>query len=179
MVKRFVGGAVATFFAIYAVGSVADSDEHRGHSGPAVAVVNQSLYSQECGSCHFAYQPGLLPAAAWKKLMSTLAEHFDENAELEAVDQKAITDYLVANAADMAKNRLSVKLWRSLKGKAPLRITEIPYIAHEHEEVSPKWVKENPEVKSFSYCDKCHTQASQGSYAEHEIVIPGRGRWED
>ena len=32
-----------------------------------VAPVNNQLYIKECGSCHFPYQAGLLPANAWNK----------------------------------------------------------------------------------------------------------------
>ena len=33
-------------------------------------------YAEECGSCHLAYPPGLLPAASWAKLMAGLRQHF-------------------------------------------------------------------------------------------------------
>ncbi len=32
-----------------------------------VAPVKNALYLEECGACHFAYQPGLLPSRSWKK----------------------------------------------------------------------------------------------------------------
>ncbi|HPQ24397.1 MAG TPA: cytochrome C, partial [Gammaproteobacteria bacterium] len=51
---------------------------------PGVAPVDNPLYLQECGSCHFAYQPGLLPARSWNNLMGGLENHFGENAELPA-----------------------------------------------------------------------------------------------
>ena len=41
-----------------------------------VAPVNNQLYIKECGSCHFPYQPGLLPANAWNKMMANLDKHF-------------------------------------------------------------------------------------------------------
>ncbi|MDH5218993.1 MAG: diheme cytochrome c, partial [Gammaproteobacteria bacterium] len=47
-----------------------------------VAVVTDSLYKEECSACHMAYQPGLLPARSWEKMMDNLADHFGENAEL-------------------------------------------------------------------------------------------------
>lgn len=28
-------------------------------------------------------------------------------------------------------------------------------------------------------CGVCHTEANQGSYSEHQVIIPGYGRWED
>ena len=32
-----------------------------------VAPVQSAAYQEECGGCHFAYQPGLLPAASWQR----------------------------------------------------------------------------------------------------------------
>ena len=45
-----------------------------------VAAVENPLYQEECGSCHMAYPPGLLPGRSWEKLMTGLADHFGENA---------------------------------------------------------------------------------------------------
>jgi hypothetical protein len=33
-----------------------------------VKPVTDKTYRAECGDCHFAYQPGLLPAQSWEKL---------------------------------------------------------------------------------------------------------------
>ncbi len=69
---------------------------------------------------------------------------------------------------------------RSLpKADAPLRIIEVPYMVEKHDELTPKMVTGNPEVKSLSYCDKCHTRAATGSYSEDDIVVPGLGNWEE
>jgi len=37
----------------------------------------------------------------------------------------------------------------------------------------------NPTVKSISQCDACHTDAERGTFNEHDINIPGYGRWDD
>jgi len=158
---------------------LADDDDDSS-KGPGVAPVNNSFYAKECSACHFAYQPGLMPARSWQKVMANLDNHFEENAELEAEDQKVLTDYLVNNAADFSKHKRSVKIMRSLaRDKTPLSITEIPYIVRKHDELSAKMVKGNPEVKSLSYCDKCHTRADTGSYSERDIIVPGYGSWEE
>ena len=152
---------------------LADDDESKG---PGVVPVNNPLYAEECSACHFAYQPGLMPARSWQKIMANLEDHFGENAELEAEEQKALTDYLVKNAAEFSKHKRSVKIMRSLsRDKTPVRITEIPYIVRKHDELSAKMVKDNP----LSYCDKCHTSADTGSYSERYINIPGYGSWDD
>lgn len=162
-----------------------DDDEHHGKDkhhddDNYIKAVNNDTYLAECSSCHFAYQPGLLPARSWQKLMATLDDHFGDNAELETDVQQALTDYLANNAADLSSDKFSKKLVNRLsKDKTPLRITEMPYFVHEHDDLSAKMVSGNPEVKSLSYCNKCHTRAGQGDYSEDTIMIPGYGRWED
>ena len=147
---------------------------------PDVKAPDDPTYSKECGACHFAYQPGLLPARSWKKIMASLDKHFGENAELPKEDNLALTQYLVENAADRSKYRRSIKMNRSIRsGDTPLRITEVPYFVREHRELGSRYVKNNPKVKSLSNCQACHTQIAKGSFSEREIRIPGYGRWED
>ncbi|MCW8841690.1 MAG: diheme cytochrome c [Gammaproteobacteria bacterium] len=159
---------------------LADDDWGWSRRAPDVAPVKNELYQSECGSCHFAYQPGLLPAASWEKLMGGLADHFGENAELFEDTRKTLTVYLVTNAADNVDGyRRSAKILRSLNGERPLRITETPYIRYKHNEIPPRVIRNNKDVRSLSNCAACHTRADTGSYAEREIDIPGIGRWED
>jgi len=148
---------------------------------PGVAPVNNPLYAQECSACHFAYQPGLMPARSWQQMMASLENHYGENAEcLEGAVQQALTNYLVNNAADNSKYKRSVKIMRSLSAyQTPLRITEIPYMVQKHDKLLPKMVVGNPSVISLSYCEKCHTSADTGYYSERDIIIPGYESWKD
>ncbi|MEJ2693645.1 MAG: diheme cytochrome c [Candidatus Thiodiazotropha sp.] len=151
-----------------------------GGKAPGVAPVENPQYLEECGSCHFPYQPGLLPARSWTKVMAGLEQHFGENAELPAEDAKSLTDYLVNNAADLANYRRSKKIMRSLSpADAPLRASETPYFIRKHDQLSLKMVQNNPEVVSISRCESCHTKANKGSFSEREILIPGFGAWEE
>ncbi len=152
-----------------------------GFGGKAdVAAVENVLYKKECGSCHFAYQPGLLPALSWEKMMAGLENHFGDNAELLKEDQVEITMYLIANSADYSDHKASIKISRSLDGMGnPLRITDTPYFINEHNEIPAKMWKDNPKVKSLSYCDRCHANAEAGSFNEHNVNIPGFGKWDD
>ncbi|HHB92949.1 MAG TPA: cytochrome C [Thioploca sp.] len=155
-------------------------DDSSSSNNPGVVPVNDANYTEECGACHFAYQPGLLPSASWKRIMTSLEDHFGENAELETKEQKLLTDYLTKNAAEFSNYKRSIKIIRSLtKDKIPLRITEMPYIIKKHDELTSAMVIGNPEVKSLSYCDNCHTKAVTGSYAEDDIIVPGYGNWEE
>jgi hypothetical protein len=143
------------------------------------AQVTDKSYLEECGACHFAYQPEFLPARSWQKMMGGLEDHFGENAELDTELQTALTQFLTANASDQVKTKTTKKFRRGISESTPLRITEIPYFKHEHEEIPAKMVTQNPEVKSLSYCNKCHTKAETGNYDEESISIPGFGRWDD
>lgn len=145
-----------------------------------VAPVRNEQYVKECGECHFAYQPGLLPERSWRKIMNGLNDHFGDNAELPAATRDAITEYLAANSAEHGNYRRSEKILRSLSASVtPLRITETPYIRHKHDEVPNRLIKANDKVGSLSNCAACHTRAEQGSFSEREINIPGAGRWND
>ncbi len=159
-------------------GAIAD-DDWKSHRGPDVPPVNNTLYQQECGSCHFAYQPGLLPTESWLKLMGSLSDHFSENAELDGATRQQLVSYLVANAAEHAGTRRSAKILRSLNKEMPVRITDVPYIRRQHDEIPSRLIRTNAALRSLSNCAACHTRAETGSYAERDILIPGLGRWED
>jgi hypothetical protein len=178
MMNRLMVSLLALAGPVLAGVALADDDGYRGSRGPDVPAVNHPLYKSECGGCHFAFQPGFLPARSWRELMGGLADHFGDNAELAAADRQALESYLVANAADRVGGRRSAKFMSSIGNSTPLRITGVGYFRNKHDEV-PARLLMHEQIGSFSNCIACHTQADMGSYAEREIRIPGIGRWED
>ena len=147
-----------------------------------IVPVENKQYKDECGSCHFAYQPGLLPTKSWEKLLTAdaLSQHFGENAELDADTLKSIRDYALANAADKSYHKRSRKIAIATENiDAPLRITEVRYIKRKHHEIPEKMIKGNKDVKSLSYCDACHTQAAKGVFDADTVKIPNYPDWED
>jgi hypothetical protein len=158
----------------------ADEGRHRGGGGGDVTSATNPGYVKECGSCHMAYQAGLLPARSWRRVMAGLADHFGDNAELSPEEKMAIGEYLERNAADSSRFRRSGKIMSSTGSQeTPLRITETHYIAGKHRKIPARAISGNPKVRSLSRCSACHTRAETGSYNEHEVEIPGYGRWED
>ena len=147
-------------------------------AGAGVAPATNKQYIDECGACHFAYPPGLLPARSLNKILSNLSDHFGDNAELDAGVVKSINAYLATHAADKVHNRLSQRFAKYAGNGTPLRISETRYFKRLHHEVSRRLVQDNPKVKSFSRCPVCHTRAAQGSFSEREVRIPGHGRWD-
>lgn len=147
-----------------------------------VEPVANAQYEEECGSCHFAYQPGLLPARSWEKLLtgSALQDHFGENAELDADTLRVVHDYAVAHAADKSHYKRSRKIAHATEnGEAPLRISEVSYFKRVHEKLSDDMVRNNAGVKSISNCDKCHTGAVDGVYDDDTVAIPNFPDWRD
>ena len=130
-----------------------------------VLVPADGTYLKECGSCHTAFSPELLPAASWRRVMQQLEDHFGDPAKLDAPTQRGITDYLVAHAADRATNDQSRAIMASLHSdEAPLRITQVPYIAGLHAAVlDPIW-NGTPRPKTLTECGVCHSDVKSGDY---------------
>lgn len=174
------GSAILGLLIVFQPAMADDDDWGYSKTRRGVAPVTNDTYAAECGACHFAYQPGLLPARSWKHIMGTLGNHFGDSAELDPAIAKPLTDYLLANAADNVRDRRSVKMARSVPAdETPARITEVPYFRREHNEVPARYVTANPKVGSLSNCAACHTRAADGIYSESTVRIPGVGRWED
>jgi hypothetical protein len=144
-----------------------------------VAPVTLKAWNDECSSCHYAYPPGLLPEASWKKLLTpaALEKHFGENIEMKDALRQQLLDYAAANAADHSMAKRSRKLVASLAGASPERITETPYIKRKHQDLPKNLVQDNPKVKALSQCDTCHTDAKTGNLDDDTVLIPGHGRW--
>ena len=159
-----------------------DGDEYREdeyESRLSGRAPQYDLYSEECGACHLAYPPALLPAASWQTIMDNLDDHFGDNAELDNATRNDIAGYLARHGARSDGNRLERRVLRGANGDSPIRITLLPYFIHEHDEIPTRMVTGNEEVGSFSRCDACHAQAAQGRFDEDTVVIPGYGRWDD
>jgi hypothetical protein len=172
-----------------------DEDEHQGREGhggwvaprPDIAPVANATYAQECGACHLAYQPGLLPALDWERIMSpdALADHYGDDATVSDALRVEIASYLAASSADQGLSSRSRafavvgEVSKDQSGAALPRITQTRYFVKEHDEIPAKLVAGNPDVGSFSQCNRCHRGAEEGIYSEKQVSIPGHGRWDD
>ena len=145
-----------------------------------VAPVKNDLYIKECGSCHFPYQPGLLPSNAWNKMMTNLENHFNSDASLNEADLQTLTKYLNDNSAEKnMQYKRSNKIVSSLaKNQIPDSISTTPYMIKKHEDIKKNLISQN-EVKGLFNCIACHKTADKGIYGERDINIPNFGRWKD
>ncbi len=162
---------------------LADHDSEQCRFGkPDIRPNDNALFSEICGDCHFAYQPGLLPSRSWKRLLSpdALKNHFDEEIELSDTERNAVTRYLVEYSADHSRYKRSRKIKGSIpQHETPIRITATRYIKRKHREIPIRLIKDNDKVESLSNCDVCHKEAGNGIYDDDTVAIPNYGRWDD
>lgn len=133
--------------------------------------VAQGAYRQECGACHHAYFPGLLPARSWEKLLANPSDHFGEQLPLSDSTLAEVRAYLAANAADNSGNKRSRKIMKSLGSSTPLRVSEIAYLRDKHHEVSAE-VLQRKSVGGLGNCIACHKGAESGGFDDDNVVIP-------
>jgi hypothetical protein len=117
-------------------------------------------WKDECGSCHLAFPPSLLPAESWRNIMGGLDKHFGTDASLNPQETKLITNFLVKHADS-----------RRHSAKAPSRITETPHFRHEHREIGAG-IWKRAAIQSLSNCAACHPNADKGNFDEHSVRIP-------
>ncbi len=144
-----------------------------------VAPATNELYLKECGSCHFAYQAGLLPANAWNKMMSNLENHFNSDATLSDEDLKTLTKYLNDNSAEKnMQYKRSNRIVSSIKkNQIPDSISTTPYMIQKHKDIRKDLITQKEVIGIFN-CIACHKTADKGYYGDKDIVIPNFGRWE-
>lgn len=145
---------------------------HAGELRLDVGTNDEPVYEKECGSCHFPYQPGWLPERSWRRLMGSLANHFGENAEINAGARDTVTRYLTANAADHAKNARSREIMSNIKpNETPLSITKVLYVGGIHGGFLDREFQGKPEAKTLANCSLCHSRAQRGWFAAVNYTI--------
>jgi hypothetical protein len=164
--KTFISVVVA----ITLIPIAALADDHKGgnkyggedRGKPLQPTTLNVMWQKECGSCHLAFIPGLLPAESWRKLMAGLDKHFATDASLTVPESNEITDFLVKNASN-----------RWTAATAPLRISETQWFMarHSSREVDPA-VWKRASVKSPANCQACHPAADKADFNEKSIKIP-------
>jgi mono/diheme cytochrome c family protein len=149
---------------------VARADDHAvwpRHTPPA--------YAQECGSCHVALPPGMLPARSWQRLMAGLDKHYGSDASLDAATLQQLGDWLQANAGT----------GKRVREEPPQdRITRSAWFERKHRKIDAA-VWRLPSVKSAVNCAACHVGAEQGRFDDDDLRMPAgldarsRRAWND
>jgi hypothetical protein len=142
-------------------------ERHRAYGKRGVKTVPNQTYKNTCGECHLAYPPKLLPASSWEKIVNRLDNHFGEQLSMDGRTKETLRRYLVDNGADRSSCKKSIRIMKSLQGKSPIRITEVPYIIEEHREIPLKKLQQKG-IGSLSNCLACHKTADQGLFRKSD-----------
>jgi Dihaem cytochrome c len=119
-------------------------------------------YKQECGSCHLAYPPGLMPARSWQRLMGGLEKHYGSDASLDPVTLQQIRAWLVSHAGT----------GKRVNEEPPQdRITRSAWFERKHRKIDPG-VWNLASVKSASHCASCHSAAERGDFDDDRLQFP-------
>lgn len=155
MNSSFSNSGLALLVAVWLASTSALADSYKGPTPPAV-------YTQECGSCHLAFPPNLLPKASWQRVMSGLDKHYGSDASLDAVTQKQIDTWLQTYGGQGKRAR---------EEPPQDRITRSAWFERKHREVSAATFK-RASIKSPANCTACHRDAAQGDFDEDRVRIP-------
>lgn len=127
-------------------------------------------YKTECGECHYAFHPSLLPASSWSGMMAALDDHFGDNASLDIATRDAITSWLTANSAETWDTEAANRFRRLAPGD-PWRITATRFWERRHHKIGKPVFASKP-VGSKVNCIACHRDADSGRFDDQSIAIP-------
>ena len=133
--------------------------------------VTNATYAASCGTCHFAYQPGLLPARSWLKITNVPGSHAGGDLSVDTKAKVEIESYLIQNSAEKIQSRKSRKIIDSIGESVPTRISEVPYIKEKHRKIKQE-VFLRKTIKSRGNCIACHKTAESGDYDDDNVTIP-------
>jgi cytochrome b len=130
------------------------------------------MWNEECGSCHLAFHPSLLPARSWQKMMAEQEKHFGTDLALDDATIKELLVFATSNSAENTNREAAFKINRSIQpDAAPLRITETRYWTRKHHDINEaEW--RSAKVKSKANCAACHLDAEAGTFEDGAMHIP-------
>jgi mono/diheme cytochrome c family protein len=143
--------------------------------GPLMPLRVPPAYTQECGACHTAYPPALLPARSWKRVMGGLEQHYGSDATLDPKTLQQLDGWLQQHAGTSR---------RAAEEPPQDRITRSAWFEREHRKIDAA-VWKLPSVKSAAQCAACHGDADQGRFDERGLRLPAglsagqRRAWND
>lgn len=133
-----------------------------------------SLFVEECASCHTLYPPSLLPKKSWNIMMADLENHFGDDASLDGEDTQSILRYLLNNSAEKSTSEASVNILKTLENKDTIAITQTPFWKYRHKNIDKKYF-DSDKVKTKANCKSCHKDVEKGLIEDSNIKMPDLG----
>jgi len=161
---------LSAFFTFRGYLAQTDTEPYLPYKG--IVLADNALWREECGDCHMAYHPSLLPARSWQAMMDGQNDHFGEELDLDADVTREITRFLLDNSAEQLLIEPSWRILQSLgPGQTPLRITATPYWKRKHEDIEQRYW-DSDKVKDKGNCSACHRDADAGTYEDAAMRLP-------
>lgn len=135
------------------------------------AMPADARYVGECGSCHTAYAPALLPAAAWRQVFGSLDRHYGMDASLDAKTRDGLLAAVLPLATEPGARPRYGTMTATAEALDFTRISLSPLFRYVHDEM-PAYVWARKGVLSRAQCGNCHRRADEGRYFEREVRIP-------
>ncbi|HUP30578.1 MAG TPA: cytochrome b/b6 domain-containing protein [Usitatibacter sp.] len=120
----------------------------------------ETPWSRECGSCHLAYSPSLLPLRSWERTLREQDRHFGEDLSLSPAASQRLLAAAIAPPDSWAAWSLSSS---APAAEAPLRVTGLPAWKRLHLHVPEERFKP-PNTAGPHECDACHRDAASGIF---------------
>lgn len=158
--------------ALYFRPAYTQDNEHpyRPFTGPALP--QDASWQDECGACHLAFHPSLLPARSWQRLFDGQGSHFGEDLALADATVAHLRQFAAANATELGADEAAWRIGHSLTPDVtPMRITETPYWRTKHGDI-PAAVWRQSNVRSKANCAACHRDAQAGTFNDAAMSIP-------
>lgn len=175
--NHLIGVTIVTIVIAYVIAtfggylSATQEKPYLPFQGPQLAM--NDLWNESCGECHLAFHPTLLPLRSWEKLMAEQGDHFGDDLALDEETVTELLKYAKENSADLEQTEAAWRMNSNIAAsEAPLRMTEVRYWKHKHEEIGDE-VWKRKEIKSKANCGACHLDAKQGTFEDADMRIPG------
>ncbi len=168
-----IGIGLSIYVLIYIL-SVKDNPVTLGYNEVIDYKKENTLFVDECASCHTLYPPSLLPKKSWNIMMADLENHFGDDASLESEDAQNILRYLLNNSAEDSTSEASVNILKTLENKDTIAITQTPFWKSRHKDIDKKYF-ESEKVKTKANCKSCHMDVEKGLIEDGNIKMPELG----
>ena len=132
----------------------------------ALETSTYTLYKKECGSCHIAYAPYLLPKKAWGSLMGGLENHFGDDASLEEADFERLSAFLKTHSSEAYESFFKANL--AGENESEIAISKYKFYEKAHKEL-PQELFKSSNIKSKANCNACHEDGELGFFGKSGI----------
>lgn len=157
---------------LYFRGYIQQTDAEPFIAFTSPALPGNDTWQEECGDCHMAFHPTLLPARSWQLMLENQNDHFEEDLEYEEEKIIELLDFAVKNAAESKQTEAAFKINKTEpESSSPQRITGTVYWKEKHEEIEEKyWTSE--QVGARNNCEACHLDAKTGWFEDSNMRLP-------